>query len=73
MVSLTPLQYRTDAATDLSRVEEALREAAKTDDDFLTEVASHLIPAGGEAAEARLSHCVRFGFGSCRRRVRQVD
>lgn len=48
MVSLTPLQYRTDAATDLSRVEEALREAAKTDDDFLTEVASHLIPAGGK-------------------------
>ena len=48
MVSLTPLQYRTDAATDLSRVEQALREAAKTDDDFLTEVASHLIPAGGK-------------------------
>jgi|TARA_B100001540_G_scaffold304652_1_gene314650 heptaprenyl diphosphate synthase len=48
VVSLTPLQYRTDAATDLSRVEEALREAAKTDDDFLTEVASHLIPAGGK-------------------------
>ena len=48
MVSLTPLQYRTDAATDLSRVEAALREAAKTDDDFLTEVASHLIPAGGK-------------------------
>ena len=48
MVSLTPLQYRTDAATDLSRVEEALREAAKTDDDFLTEVASHLIAAGGK-------------------------
>ena len=48
MVSLTPLQYRIDAAADLSRVEEALREAAKTDDDFLTEVASHLIPAGGK-------------------------
>ncbi len=48
MVSLTPLQYRTDAAADLSRVEQALREAAKTDDDFLTEVASHLIPAGGK-------------------------
>ena len=25
-----------------------MREAAKTDDDFLTEVASHLIPAGGK-------------------------
>ena len=48
MVSLTPLQYRADPAADLARVEKALREAAKTDDDFLTEVASHLIPAGGK-------------------------
>ena len=29
-------------------MEAALREAATTDDDFLTEVASHLIPAGGK-------------------------
>ena len=35
-------------AEDLSRVEAALRAAAVTDDDFLTEVASHLIPAGGK-------------------------
>ena len=48
MVSLTPLQYRADPAADLARIEKALREAAKTDDDFLTEVASHLIPAGGK-------------------------
>lgn len=33
---------------DLQRVEGALRVAATTDDDFLTEVASHLIPAGGK-------------------------
>jgi len=32
----------------LRRVETALRDAAITDDDFLTEVASHLIPAGGK-------------------------
>lgn len=35
-------------ADDLERVESALRQAAITDDDFLTEVASHLIPAGGK-------------------------
>ncbi|MBA51492.1 MAG: geranylgeranyl pyrophosphate synthase [Acidimicrobiaceae bacterium] len=48
VVSLTPLQHRVDPNADLSRVEAALREAATTDDDFLTEVASHLIPAGGK-------------------------
>ena len=35
-------------ADDLHRVESALRDAARADDDFLTEVASHLIPAGGK-------------------------
>ena len=48
MVSLSPLQYRADPIGDLQRVEAALRDAATTDDDFLTEVASHLIPAGGK-------------------------
>ena len=48
MVSLTPLQHRVDPGADLDRVEATLREAATTDDDFLTEVASHLIPAGGK-------------------------
>ena len=48
MVSLTPLQHRADPGEDLQRVETALRGAAMTDDDFLTEVASHLIPAGGK-------------------------
>jgi len=33
---------------DLLRVEFSLRRAATADDDFLTEVASHLIPAGGK-------------------------
>jgi len=48
VVSLTPLQHRADPGEDLQRVETALRVAAMTDDDFLTEVASHLIPAGGK-------------------------
>ena len=48
MASLTPLQHRANSSADLDRVESALRDAAKTEDDFLTEVASHLIPAGGK-------------------------
>ncbi len=48
MVSLTPLQHRVDPNADLESVEAALRAAATTEDDFLTEVASHLIPAGGK-------------------------
>ncbi len=35
-------------ADDLERVEDALRQAVRADDDFLTELASHLIPAGGK-------------------------
>ena len=45
---LSPLQARPDDADDLARVETALRAAAVTGDDFLTEVTSHLIPAGGK-------------------------
>jgi heptaprenyl diphosphate synthase len=35
-------------ADDLARVETALRDAVRSDDPFLTEVASHLIVAGGK-------------------------
>jgi heptaprenyl diphosphate synthase len=35
-------------ADDLVRVEEALRASVRADDEFLTEVASHLIVAGGK-------------------------
>ena len=48
VASLSPLQARPDPDEDLARVEAALRAAAVTDDDFLTEVTSHLIPAGGK-------------------------
>src|SRR5262245_40942791 len=34
--------------SDLARVEAALRLAVRTDDDYLTELASHLIVAGGK-------------------------
>ena len=48
MATLSPLQARPDAEADLARVESALRAAAVTGDEFLTEVTSHLIPAGGK-------------------------
>ena len=48
VTSLSPLQHRPNSAGDLQRVEASLRDAATTQDDFLTEVASHLIPAGGK-------------------------
>src|SRR5215813_13694186 len=35
-------------ATDLRRVEQALQEAVRTPDPYLTELASHLINAGGK-------------------------
>jgi heptaprenyl diphosphate synthase len=48
VASLSPLQRRPNMNDDLQRVEDSLRAAAVTDDAFLTEVASHLIPAGGK-------------------------
>ena len=45
---LSPLQARPTADDDLARVETTLRAAAVTGDEFLTEVTSHLIPAGGK-------------------------
>lgn len=47
MVS-SPLLSLPSMEHDLSRVERALREAVRTDDDYLTELASHLIVAGGK-------------------------
>ncbi|HCB37675.1 MAG TPA: geranylgeranyl pyrophosphate synthase, partial [Acidimicrobiaceae bacterium] len=46
--SLSPLQARPDAPDDLARIESALAAATVADDAFLTEMASHLIPAGGK-------------------------
>lgn len=48
MSSLSPLQARPDAATDLARLERSLASATVTGDPFLTEMTSHLIPAGGK-------------------------
>lgn len=45
---------------DLSRVEEALRSSVRTDNPFLTEVASHLIDAGGKRLRPVLALCAGY-------------
>jgi len=47
-VSAVPLHDQELLAADRVRVEEALLRAVRTDDAFLTEMASHLITAGGK-------------------------
>ncbi|MEM8903955.1 MAG: polyprenyl synthetase family protein [Actinomycetota bacterium] len=48
MASLSPLQRLDDGTAQLDRVERALVDSVATEDPFLTEVASHLIVAGGK-------------------------
>ena len=48
MSSASPLLQYPVVVSDLARVEDALRASVVTDDPFLTEVASHLILAGGK-------------------------
>ena len=43
-----PLTQLPTVPADLERVEQALRDAVRADDPFLTEMASHLITAGGK-------------------------
>jgi heptaprenyl diphosphate synthase len=43
-----PLLELPTVHADLERVEVALRGAVRTEDPFLTEIASHLITAGGK-------------------------
>jgi heptaprenyl diphosphate synthase len=47
-VPAAPLHHHPVLGADLVRVEEALRRSVVTDDEFLTQVASHLIVAGGK-------------------------
>jgi heptaprenyl diphosphate synthase len=47
-------------ADDLVRVETALRAAVQTGDPFLTDVASHLIGAGGKRIRPALSLCAGY-------------
>jgi geranylgeranyl pyrophosphate synthase len=51
-------------AEDLVRVETTLREAVRTGDPFLTDVASHLIGAGGKRIRPALALCAGYAAGS---------
>jgi heptaprenyl diphosphate synthase len=57
-VALGPL------GTDLERVEAALRESVRTADPFLSEVAAHLIGAGGKRIRPTLTLCAAYGSTS---------
>ena len=50
-------------ADDLGRVESALRSSVKTGDPFLTDVASHLIGAGGKRIRPALALCAGYAAG----------
>src|SRR2546423_11484906 len=50
-------------ADDLARVETALRSSVRTGDPFLTDVASHLIGAGGKRIRPALALCAGYAAG----------
>jgi heptaprenyl diphosphate synthase len=50
-------------ADDLARVEVALRSSVQTGDPFLTDVASHLIGAGGKRIRPALALCAGYAAG----------
>jgi heptaprenyl diphosphate synthase len=50
-------------ADDLVRVESALRASVRTGDPFLTDVASHLIGAGGKRIRPALALCAGYAAG----------
>ena len=54
----SPLLTLPSMGADLGRVEQALRSSVVTDDTFLTEVASHLILAGGKRLRPALAIAV---------------
>jgi heptaprenyl diphosphate synthase len=55
MVGLAPLLDLGPLAGDLERVEDALRQSVQAPDPFLTEVAGHLITAGGKRLRPALT------------------
>ena len=55
MVGLAALLDLPPLAGDLTRVEDALRLSVETADPFLTEVAGHLISAGGKRLRPALA------------------
>jgi len=55
VASASPLLALPTSTDDLARVEKALLEAVHTDDESLTDIASHLIVAGGKRLRPMLS------------------
>jgi heptaprenyl diphosphate synthase len=51
-------------AGDLGRVESALKASVETDDPFLTDVATHLIGAGGKRLRPLLALCAGYAGGT---------
>jgi heptaprenyl diphosphate synthase len=51
-------------AGDLARVESALRASVETDDPFLTDIATHLIGAGGKRLRPVLALCAGYAGGA---------
>jgi heptaprenyl diphosphate synthase len=58
VVSLAPLLALPHLEDDLGRVESALNRTVQAADPFLTQVASHLIPAGGKRLRPALALCI---------------
>jgi heptaprenyl diphosphate synthase len=58
VASLAPLLSLPHLEDDLARVEAALLRTVQTSDPILTEVASHLVPAGGKRLRPALALCV---------------
>ncbi|MDQ4131743.1 MAG: polyprenyl synthetase family protein [Actinomycetota bacterium] len=58
MFATSPVPVLPWLERDLARVEVALREAVAAADPFLTQVASHLVPAGGKRLRPSLALCV---------------
>ena len=53
--SSSPLLTLPDMAEDIKRVNEELKKSVQSKDSFLTEVATHLINAGGKRVRPALS------------------
>jgi hypothetical protein len=61
VASSSPLLISPSMAEDLARVEAELRGSVQTEDPFLTEVASHLILAGGKRIRPGFTIASAFG------------
>ncbi len=71
MVSSSPLVDLPSIGADLRRVEEALRRAVRTPDAYLTELAGHLIVAGGKRLRPVVAMAAALSGGDVTERVVQ--